>query len=95
MAIKTNNDSLIAKLATGSLASNEPLYHLDCYSSMSRNYQQTTEGKDRHQVKEHWIKAMSFESIIAFIIEEEESHKGLSFVVRELNEMYIQYKRGR
>ena len=39
MAIKTNNNLLLAKLATGSLAFNELFYHLDCYSSMSQNYQ--------------------------------------------------------
>ena len=89
MAIKTNNDSFLAKLATGTLASNEIFYHLNCYSSMSRNYQRIIEGKDEHQIKEHWIKAACFESIITFIIEEEESQKGLSFAVREFNEMYI------
>ena len=36
MAIKTNNNLLLAKLATGSLVSNELFYHLDCYSLMSR-----------------------------------------------------------
>ena len=39
IAIKTNNVSLLAKLATGSFASNGLFYHLDCYSSISRNYQ--------------------------------------------------------
>ena len=89
MAIKTNNDSFLAKLATGTLASNEIFYHLNCYSSMSRNYQRIIEGKDEHQIEEHWIKAACFESIITVIIEEEESQKGLSFAVREFNEMYI------
>ena len=89
MAIKTNNDSLLEKLATGSLTSNKLFYHLDCYSSMSRNYQRTTEGKDQRQIEEHWIKATSFESIITFITDKEESQKGFSFIVRELNEMYI------
>ena len=46
-----------------------------------------TEGKDQHQIEEHWIKATCFESIISFIIEEEEIQKGLSFVVRKLNKM--------
>ena len=89
MAIKTNNNLLLAKPATGSLVSNELFYHLDCYSLMSQNYQWIIERKDQHQIEEHWIKATSFESIITFIIEEEESQKGLSLVVRELNEMYI------
>ena len=89
MAIKTNNDLLLAKLPTGSLASSELFYHLDCYSSMSRNYQRIIEGKDQHQIEEHCIKATSFEPIITFITEGEESQKGLSFVVRQLNEMYI------
>ena len=84
MAIKTNKDSLLAKPATGNLTSNELFYHLDCYSSMSRSYQRIIEGKDQHQIEEHWIKAMSFESIITFIIEEKDSQKGLPFVVREL-----------
>ena len=79
MAIKTNNDSLLAKPATGNLTSNELFYHLDCYLSMSRSYQRITEGKDQHQIEEHWIKA-----IITFIIKEEDRQKGLSFVVREL-----------
>ena len=56
---------------------------------MSRNYQRIIEGKDEHQIKEHWIKAACFESIITFIIEEEESQKGFSFAVREFNEMYV------
>ena len=95
IAIKTNNDSLLAKLATGSLASNELFYHLDCYSSMSRNYQRIIDWKDQLQIEEHWIKPTSFESIITFIIEEEGSQKGLSFIVRELNEMYIHMLRER
>ena len=74
-------DSLLAKLATGSLTSNKLLYHLDCYLLVSQTYQQIIEWKDRHQIEEHWIKATSFESIITFIIEEEEGQKGLSFVV--------------
>ena len=53
IAIKTNNDSLLAKLATGSLASNELFYHLDCYSSMSRNYQRIIDWKDQLQIEEH------------------------------------------
>ena len=53
MAIKTNNDPFLAKLPTGSLASSELFYHLDCYSSMSRNYQRIIEGKDQHQIEEH------------------------------------------
>ena len=90
IAIKANNDSLLADLAASSLASNELFYHLDCYLSMSRNYQRMFEGKDQHQVEEHWIKATCFESIITFIIEEEEeSQKGVAFLVRELHEMYI------
>ena len=89
IAVKINNDSLLAKLATGTLASNELFYHLDCYSSMSRNCQRITEGYDQHQIEEHWIKGTCFESIITFIIEEEESQKGLSLVVRELNKLYI------
>ena len=72
MAIKTINDLLLPKLATGSLASNELFYHLDCYWSMIRNYQRITEGKDQHQIEEYWIKPTCFESIITFIIEEEE-----------------------
>ena len=51
--IKTNNNSLLAKLATGSHASNELFYHLDFCSSMSRNYQRIIEGKDQHQIEEH------------------------------------------
>ena len=35
MAIKTKNDSLLVKLATGSLASNKLFYHLGCYLSMT------------------------------------------------------------
>ena len=62
--IKTNNGLLLAKLATGSLASNKLFYHLDCYSSMNRNYQRIIEGKHKHQIEEHWIKATTFESII-------------------------------
>ena len=46
IAIKANNDSLLADLAASSLASNELFYHLDCYLSMSRNYQRMLEGKD-------------------------------------------------
>ena len=45
IAIKINSDSLLAKLATSSLASNKLFYHLDCYSSMSRNCQRIIEGK--------------------------------------------------
>ena len=56
MAIKTNNDSFLAKLATGTLASNEIFYHLNCYSSMSRNYQRIIEGKDEHQKKNIGLK---------------------------------------
>ena len=63
-AIKTNNGLLLAKLATDSLASNKLFYHLDCYSSMNRNYQRIIEGKHKHQIEEHWIKATTFESII-------------------------------
>ena len=37
MVTKTNNSSLLAKVATGILPSKELFYHLDCYSS--RNYQ--------------------------------------------------------
>ena len=89
MAVKTNNDSLLVKLATGTLASNELFYHLDCHSSMSRNCQRIIEGKDQHQLEEQWIKATFFESIITLIIEEEESQKGLSLVVREFNKLDI------
>ena len=53
MAIKTKNNSLLAKPATGGLASNEFFYHLDCYSSMCRNYQQIIEKKDQHQIDEY------------------------------------------
>ena len=61
---------------------------------MSRNYQRIIEGKDQHQIEEHWIKATCFESIISFIIEEKEIKKGLSFVVRKLNKMYMHMLRG-
>ena len=95
MAIKTNNDSFLAKLATDSLASNELFYHLDCYSSMSPNYQRIIEGKDQHQIEKHWIETACFESIIIFIIEEKESQKGLSSVVRDVNESRTRYQQDR
>ena len=53
------------------------------------NCQRIIEGKDQHYIEEDWIKATCFESIVMFIIEEDDSHKGLFFVVRQLNEMYI------
>ena len=80
MEIQTNNSSLLAKLATGSLASHKLFYHLDCYLLMSQNYQQITEGKDQHH-KEHWINATCFESIITFTTNEKVNQKVLSFVV--------------
>ena len=95
MAIKTNNDSLLLKLATGSLASIELFYHLDCNSSMSRNYQQKIAGKDQYQIEKYWIEIACFESIIIFIIEEKESQKGLSSVVREVNESRTRYQQHR
>ena len=89
MAVKTNNGSLLVNLATGALASNELFYHLDYHLLMIRNCQRINEGKDQHQIEEHWIKATFFASIITFIIEEEESQTGLSLVVRELNKLDI------
>ena len=80
MEIQTNNSSLLAKLATGSLASHKLFYHLDCYLLMSQNYQQIIEGKDQHH-KEHWINATCFESIITFTTNEKVNQKVLSFVV--------------
>ena len=56
---------------------------------MRKAYKRIVENQDQNQLDEHWAKATCFESIIMFVIEEEQSLPGSSFVVRELNQMYI------
>ena len=88
MALKLENSFLLNLLSTGSLASNELYYHIECRNNMVRNYQKLIEG-DSPGMENKWKKAVVFDRIVSDVLDTEAENPGTPFSAKELNVRYV------
>ena len=90
MALKVGNEALLNLLSTGDTSSNELYYHAKCKNDLWNQYTKIYKENSCHNIETKWRWAQAFESIVSFMLEQETVELGTTFVVKDLNELYIE-----
>ena len=90
MALKVGNETLLNHLSTGDASSNELYYHAECNKSFWNQCIKIDKENSSHDIEMKWRRAQAYESIVSFVLEQEAIEPGSTFVVKDLNELYIE-----
>ena len=91
MALNSDNPSLLALISTGDLAANEIFYHASCYKSMQYKSDKFKHNKSSTDWNAEWKKAEALDRVVSYIIEQKEFNPGSVYVVKDINQKYIEY----
>ena len=81
------HEMLLKNLSTGDSSSNESHYHAKCNKSLWNQCIKTDKENRRHNMK--WRQAEAYENIVSFVLEQEAIEPCSTFVVKDLNKLYI------
>lgn len=93
MALVVENENILKCLAAGDLAANAIWYHASCYKKFCNDYhrklkllelEKTSSGVNRIIAKD-----LAMDKVVQYIMETEASQPGTSFLVAELEELYL------
>ena len=93
MALVVENENVFKCLAAGDLAANAVWYHATCYKQFCNGYhrklkilelQKATSGDNRTIAND-----LAMDTVVQYIMEAEASQPGTSFLVAELEELYL------
>ena len=90
MALKVGDETLLNHLSTGEASSNELYYHAKCNKSLWNQCIKIDKKNSSHDIEMKWRRAQTYESIVCFVLEQEAIDPGSTFVVKNLNELYIE-----
>jgi len=91
MAINTDKSKPLALLSTGDLNANEIFYLGSCYKAITYESEKFQRDRSSTDLNTEWIKAKAVDRVVNYIIEHEENNPGSVYVVKEINQMYIDY----
>ena len=91
MALNSANPSLLALISTGDLAANKIFYHASCYKSMQYKSDKFKCDKSSTDWNAEWKKAEELDRVVSYIIEHEEFNPGSVYVVKDIDQKYIEY----
>ena len=89
MALKVGNESVLSLLSNGDVASNELYYHGTRNNAMWNECSKIDRMNDK-ELENNWKKAQSFHNVVNYVVEKEAVDPGSIFVVKELNNMYVE-----
>ena len=91
MALKVGNDTMLIHLSVGGDASsNELYYHAQCNKDLWNECIKIDKEQSSHAIETKWRRAQAFDSIVSYVLEQETVTPGSTFVVKELNELYVE-----
>ena len=90
MALKAGNETLLKHLSSGDASSNELYYHAECNNALWNQCIKIDKENSSENIEMKWRRAQAYESIISFMLEQEAIEPGSTFVVMDLNELYIE-----
>ena len=91
MALNSDNSRLLALLSTGDLTANEIFYHASCYKTMQYESEKFKHNRNLTDQNIEWIKAEAVDRVVSYIIEHEENNPGSVYIVKDINQKYIDY----
>lgn len=89
MALKVGNNILLNHLSSGDASSNELFYHAQCNNDLYNKCIKIDKENSSYNIESKWRRAQAFESIVSYVIEQETIEPGSTFVVKDLNELYV------
>ena len=89
MTLKVGNETLLNHLSTGDASSNELYHHAKCNKSLWDQCIKIDKENSSHDIEMKWRRARAYESVVSFVLEQEAIEPGSTFVVKDLNELYI------
>ena len=91
MALKVGNDAMLVHLsAGGDASSNELYYHAQCNMNLWNQCIKIDKEQSSHAIEMKWRRAQAFDSIVSYVLEQETVDPGSTFVVKDLNELYVE-----
>ena len=90
MALFMNDLSVLSKLSSGDVASNELFYHSKCYKTFTNRYSAAKEAAYHSEIfinneNEEFIKALYFNQIISYIYEKKQQMQLFPSIYRNWN----------
>ena len=74
----------------GDASSNEQYYHSECNSDLWNRCIKIDKEQSSHTIETKWRRAQAFDSIVTYLLEQATDEPGSSFVVKDLNELYVE-----
>ena len=74
----------------GDASSNEPYYHSECNSDLWNQCIKIDKEQSSHAIETKWRRAQAFDSIVTYVLDQETVEQRSSFVVKDLNELYVE-----
>ena len=90
IALKVGNEALLNHLSTGDASSNELYYHAKCLKSLWKQCFKIDKENNSYDVEMKWRRVQAYESSVSFVLEQEAIEPGSTFVVKDLNKLYIE-----
>ena len=91
MAVKVGNDNLLINLSSGpKISSNLFYYHAQCNINLFNQCSKINKLQKDEEIEKKWKQAEAFDSVVNYITEQEIVDLGSTFLVRELNTMYVE-----
>ena len=90
MALKVGNEALLNLLSTGDASSNELYYLAQCNNDLRNQCIKIDKESSSRNIETKWRRAQAFESIVSFVLEQETVEPATTFVVKDLNELYVE-----
>ena len=89
IALKVGNETLLNLLSTGDASSNELYYYAKCNNDLWNQCIKIDKESSSHNIKTKWRRSQVFESIVSFALEQETVELVTTFIVKDLNELYV------
>ena len=92
MALNSDNLNILALISTVDLAANEIFYHTSCYKSMQYKSDKFKRDKSLTDQNAEWKKIEALDRVVlSHIIEHEEFNPGSVYVVKDINQKFVEY----
>ena len=91
MALNSDNSRFLALLSTGNLTANEIFYNASCYKIMQYESEKFKRNRNSTDQNTEWIKAEAVDRVVSYIIEHEENNPGSVYIVKDINQKYIDH----
>ena len=87
--MKVGNETLLNHLSTGNTSSNNLDYHAKCNKYLWNQCIKIDKDDSCHDIEMKGRRAQVYESIVSFVLGQEAIEPGSTFVVKDLNELYV------